>query len=139
MAMAMLNQVLYPVPGPLKGFVAHAFASIVEWDSKFCSTMLTDGNMANLFITQLYTFVVSCSYSSSPLHYDTDIVFSSELEKLHPSPVTREICYDIFRFCGFLIRHFGLPRLSPYQRSPPEANKEVSQFKLLPTQLFPRS
>lgn len=32
MAMAMLNQVLYPVPGPLKGFVAQVFASIVEWD-----------------------------------------------------------------------------------------------------------
>ncbi len=34
MAMAMLNQVLYPVPGPLKGFVAQVFVSIVDWDSK---------------------------------------------------------------------------------------------------------
>lgn len=34
MAMAMLSQVLYPVPRPLKGFVARVFASIVDWDSK---------------------------------------------------------------------------------------------------------
>jgi len=34
MAMAMLNQVLYPVPGPLKNLVARVFVSIVDWDSK---------------------------------------------------------------------------------------------------------
>lgn len=34
MASAMLDQVLYPIPGPLKGFVAQVFASIVDWDSK---------------------------------------------------------------------------------------------------------
>jgi hypothetical protein len=32
--MDMLNQVLYPIPGPLKGFVAQVFASVVDWDSK---------------------------------------------------------------------------------------------------------
>lgn len=34
MAMAMLWQVLYPVPGFLKGFVAKVIASILHWDSK---------------------------------------------------------------------------------------------------------
>lgn len=34
MALAMLNQVLYPIPGPLKSFVAQVFVSIVDWDSK---------------------------------------------------------------------------------------------------------
>lgn len=54
------------------------------------------------------------------------IYHDSELEKLGPSPYIREVVFDVFRFCGWLIREFGLPRLSPYQRSPPEANKDVS-------------
>jgi hypothetical protein len=38
MADAMLDQVLYPVPRPLKGLVQHVFASIVDWDIVyFCS------------------------------------------------------------------------------------------------------
>jgi hypothetical protein len=40
MAMAMLNQVLYPVPGPLKNLVARVFVSIVDWDSKYNSVVL---------------------------------------------------------------------------------------------------
>ncbi|KAH9823627.1 Glutathione S-transferase [Teratosphaeria destructans] len=96
MAMAMLSQVLYPVPRALRGLVAHVFASIVDWD---------------------------------------------KLDNLHPSAVTREvkcicipslfqdsltrsqIVYDICRFAGWLIREFGLPRLSPYVRAPPEAKE----------------
>lgn len=74
MAMAMLNQVLYPVPGFLKGFVAHAFASIVEWDSEFCPAVLVDGYLANLLFLQLYTFVVSCSVPNQPHYKNTDIV-----------------------------------------------------------------
>jgi hypothetical protein len=40
MAMAMLNQVLYPVPDPLKNLVARVFVSIVDWDSKYNSVVL---------------------------------------------------------------------------------------------------
>lgn len=57
--------------------------------------------------------------------YDVDLL---ELEKFHPSPLIREVVHDIFRFCGWLILEFGLPRLSPYQRSPLEANKNVRPF-----------
>ena len=69
----------------------------------------------------------------------TDIIFPSELEKLRPSQVIREVVYDVFRLCGWLIREFGLPRLSPYQRSPPEPNKEVSPVPALSTQPFLKS
>lgn len=41
--MAMLGQVLYPIPGPLKGFVARVFASIVDWDSKWARHCSDDG------------------------------------------------------------------------------------------------
>lgn len=36
----------------------------------------------------------------------------------------RSIAYDFFRLCAFLIREFGLPRLSPYQRSPQESGPD---------------
>ncbi|KAK5045932.1 hypothetical protein LTR84_008718 [Exophiala bonariae] len=80
MASAMLDQVLYPIPGPLKGFVAQVFVSIVDWD---------------------------------------------KLEQLAPNSYIREIVFDIFRVCGWLIREFGFLRISAYQRSPPEANRYV--------------
>jgi hypothetical protein len=66
-------------------------------------------------------------------------VSSSELEKLHPSLFIREVVFDIFRLCGWLIREFGLPRLSPYQRSPPEPNKEVSSIVALAAWYLHRS
>lgn len=56
MAMAMLNQVLYPIPGPLKGFVAQVFVSIVDWDSKFMH--MCSGNIC-LQSLQLYISAVS--------------------------------------------------------------------------------
>jgi hypothetical protein len=58
----------------------------------------------------------------------------AEMEKYKPSTVTREIVYDVFRLCGWLIREFGLPRLSPYQRSPDAPNKDVSGLPRSPTQ-----
>lgn len=54
--MAMLNQVLYPIPKPMKGFVAQVFVSIVDWDSKF-----TTPNFATStdYCLQSFTFAVS--------------------------------------------------------------------------------
>lgn len=46
------------------------------------------------------------------------------MECLGPSPVLREVVYDIFRLASFVVRHFMFPRLSPYVRSPTEPNKE---------------
>jgi hypothetical protein len=57
---------------------------------------------------------------------DWDIIYLSQLDKLGPSPVLRGITYDFFRLCGFLIREFGLPRLSPYKRAPDAPNSHVS-------------
>lgn len=54
--MAMLNQVLYPTPKPLKSFVAQVFVSIVDWDSKL--TTLNFAASAD-YKMQLSTFAVS--------------------------------------------------------------------------------
>ncbi|KAF2171333.1 hypothetical protein M409DRAFT_18448 [Zasmidium cellare ATCC 36951] len=60
MAMAMLWQVLYPVPRFLKSFVAKVVASILDWD----------------------------------------IVYYCRMEQLGPSPLLREVVFDVFRPYG---------------------------------------
>lgn len=77
-AMAMMNEILYPIPGILKPFARKLVASML----------------------------------------DQDIVHFCQLDKLRPSSTLRTVTYDIFYFCGWMIRNFGLPRLSPYKRSP---------------------
>lgn len=61
MAMAMLDQVLYPIPKPLKSFVAQVFVSIVDWDSKFHDYFYLDsiGRVLTVGRLQSYTTAVS--------------------------------------------------------------------------------
>lgn len=86
--MAMLNEIIYPIPSFLKPLARKIVASILDWD----------------------------------------IIYYCQLENLGPSPVLRGILFDSFRLCGFLIRHLGLPRLSPYRRSPDAPNKQVGDI-----------
>jgi len=55
---------------------------------------------------------------------DQDITYFLQLENLHPSLALRNFTYGIFHVCAWLIRNFGLPRLSPYQRSPVGPSKK---------------
>jgi hypothetical protein len=56
---------------------------------------------------------------------DSDIVYFNQMEKLGPSPLIRGITFNFFRLCGFFIREFGWPRLSPYKRSPETPNSKT--------------
>jgi len=70
---------------------------------------------------------------------DHHIVYFCQLEKLGPSPILRSIAYDIFGVCGWLIREFGLPRLSPYKRSPdgPDEKTGLMSFGHTPFDSLP--
>ena len=115
-------------------YVPETLEQAMEWRKNFEKTFRwrEDANeiMATAMLDQvlypiprsLKNFVVRIFVSI----IDWDIVYYCQLEKLHPSPLIREVAHDFFRLCGWLIREFGLPRLSPYQRSPSEANDEVS-------------
>lgn len=66
MATAMLDQVLYPVPGPFKSFVARGFASTVDWDSELI--LSSTGRIVD-FLTFSHLLLPSVIFSSVRIHH----------------------------------------------------------------------
>jgi hypothetical protein len=113
----MMNQILYTVPWYLKSFARKLVVSIVERDivhynqrgSPLCRFRILAFSMEGLSPSNLYVLTVS-----------------SLVEFLNPSFILREVVFDIFGVCSWLIREFGWPRYGAYQRSPKEGMSTVS-------------
>jgi len=56
---------------------------------------------------------------------DEDIVQLCKLERHGPSSLFRSVAFGIFSLCGWCVREFCWPRLSPYERSPSGLNKKT--------------